>query len=71
MKVIEKGADRTAFAHIYVKGRVQPLEEYGQYVDAHDRAICCYVAVEEGHNIRVDGRFSGLVSRNFREAVRY
>ncbi|KAF2630893.1 hypothetical protein BU25DRAFT_455948 [Macroventuria anomochaeta] len=60
MKVIEKGADRTAHANIYVEGRVQPLEEYGEYVDARDKAICCYVAVEEGHKIRVDGRFSGV-----------
>lgn len=61
MKVIEKGADRTAGAHIYVDGRLHALEEYGQYIDAHDRAICCYVAVEEGDRIRVDGRFSGMV----------
>lgn len=61
MKVIETGADRTAYAHIHVKGQVQPLQEYGQYIDSHDGAICCYVAVEEGHNVRVDGRFSGAV----------
>ncbi|XPT01975.1 hypothetical protein M3J09_011099 [Ascochyta lentis] len=60
MKVIETETDRTAYAHIYVEGRVKPLEEYGQYVDARDRAICCYVPVEEGHKIRVDGRFTGV-----------
>lgn len=62
MKVIEKGTDRTAHAHVLVDGQVQPLEEYGEYVDARDGALCCYVAVEEGHKIKIDGRFSGAVS---------
>lgn len=61
MKVTEKGAERTAEAHIYVEGRVKALEEYGQYVDSHDKAICCYIPVEEGHAIRVESRFSGTV----------
>lgn len=61
MKVIEVGADRTAEAHICVEGRVQPLREYGQYVDAHDKAICCYVAVEEGDKVKLKGCFSGTV----------
>lgn len=61
MKVIEKGVDRTAYAHITVEGRVNPLEEYGQYVDARNKALCCYVAVEEGHKLRVKGSFSGPV----------
>ncbi|KZM20962.1 uncharacterized protein EKO05_0008450 [Ascochyta rabiei] len=60
MKVAETGTDRTASAHIYVDGRVKPLEEYGQYIDARDNAVCCYVAVEEGQKIKVDGRFSGV-----------
>ncbi|KAH6612655.1 hypothetical protein C7974DRAFT_290446, partial [Boeremia exigua] len=60
MKVIEKGADRTADAHLYLEGRVTPLEEYGQYIDASDKAICCYVATEEGHKFRIDCRFSGM-----------
>ncbi|KAF1929510.1 uncharacterized protein M421DRAFT_3981 [Didymella exigua CBS 183.55] len=60
MKVIEKGTDRTAFAHITVEGRVNPLEEYGQYIDVRDKAICCYVAVEEGQKLRIKGSFSGL-----------
>lgn len=63
MKVTEKGADRTAYVHVFVHGRVSPLEEYGQYIDARDGAICCYVAVEEGHKIRIDGRFKGTVSK--------
>lgn len=61
MKVIEKGADRVAHAHIHVEGQVNPLEEFGEYVDANDKAICCYVPVEEGLKIRVDGRFTGPV----------
>ncbi|KAF3034680.1 hypothetical protein E8E12_004042 [Didymella heteroderae] len=60
MKVLEKGTDRSAFVHIYVKGHVNPLNEYGQYIDAHDKAVCCYVAVEEGHEIKIDGRFNGV-----------
>ncbi|KAJ4984490.1 hypothetical protein SVAN01_10042 [Stagonosporopsis vannaccii] len=59
MRVIEKGTDRMAEAHIYVEGQVNALEEYGQYTDTHDKAICCYVPVEEGHTIRVEGRFVG------------
>ncbi|KAJ8112085.1 hypothetical protein OPT61_g5460 [Boeremia exigua] len=59
MKVAEHGADRVAEAHVHVEGRVSALEEYGEYVDDHDKAICCYVAVEEGDKIRVSGRFSG------------
>lgn len=69
MKVIEKGTDRTAYVHIYAKGRVDPLEEYGQYIDSRDRAMCCYVAVEEGHEIKIDGRFSGVVCRTFPSAI--
>lgn len=61
MKVVEKGTDRTAYVHMYVKGQVNPLNEHGQYIDARDRAICCYVAVEEGHEIKIDGRFTGVV----------
>lgn len=61
MKVTEKGTDRTAEAHIHVEGRVSALEEYGQYVDGHDKAICCYVPVEEGHKVKIEGRFSGTV----------
>lgn len=61
MKVVENAAERTADAHIFVEGRVKPLEEYGQYVDGHDKALCCYVPVEEGHKIRVDTRFAGTV----------
>lgn len=64
MRVIEKGADRTAQVYVHVKGRVTPSEEYGQYIDADDGALCCYVAVEEGQNIKVDGRFSGVVCQH-------
>jgi hypothetical protein len=61
MKVIEKATDRKAEAHVYVEGRVLALEEYGEYVDPIDKAICCYVPVEEGHKVKIEGRFSGTV----------
>lgn len=47
--------------HIYVEGKVQALEEYGEYVSAEDKAICCYIPVDEGHNIKIGGKFSGTV----------
>ena len=70
MKVIEKGVDRTAYVHVFVHGRVHPLEEYGQYVDARDGAICCYIAVEEDHKIRIDGKFKGTVGQIFPSSFR-
>jgi hypothetical protein len=62
MKVVEKSTDRRAEAHIYVEGNVNKLKEYGEYIDPIDKAICCYVPVEHGHNVRIGGRFSGTVS---------
>ena len=62
MKVVENATDRRAESHIYVEGRVDPLEEYGQYIDPKDKAICCYVPVEEGHKVKIGGKFSGTVS---------
>jgi hypothetical protein len=62
MKVVEKGVDRKAEVHIYVEGQVPALEEYGEHIDPVDKAICSYVPVEEGHQVKVGGRFSGTVS---------
>lgn len=62
MKVFEKETDRKANAHIFALGRVKELEEYGQYVDPVDKALCCYVPVEEGMVVKVGGRFTGTVS---------
>ena len=62
MKVAERDTNRTAEVHICVEGKLQPLKEYGQYVDPTDGAICCYVAVEEEDKIKFDGRFTGTVS---------
>ncbi|KAI4618604.1 hypothetical protein J4E80_005206 [Alternaria sp. BMP 0032] len=59
MRVLEKDTDRKAQVNIYVKDRVQALEEYGEYVDPRDSAICCYVPIDEGHQPKVGGRFSG------------
>jgi hypothetical protein len=61
MKVIEKGTDRKAEVHFYVRGRVPPVDEYGEYVDPVDNAICCFVPVEEGQKIGVNGKFGGTV----------
>jgi len=61
MKVIETDSDRRAQVHVYVDGRVAALEEYGEYIDPRDKAICCYVAIDEGHKPRIGGRFTGTV----------
>lgn len=61
MKVIEKGTDRSAEVHVCVEGAVKPLGEYGQYIDANDKAICCYVPVVEGHKVQIRGKFAGTV----------
>jgi hypothetical protein len=62
MKVIEKATDRRAEVHVYVEGKVGALGEYGEYIDATDKAVCCYVPVEEGHKVRICGKFNGTVS---------
>jgi hypothetical protein len=61
MKVIEKGTDRAANAHLYMHGRVPPLDEYGEFVNSEDKAIECFVPVEEGQQIKIGGRWSGTV----------
>jgi hypothetical protein len=62
MKVIEKGTDRKAQVSIFVEGGISALREYGEYIDATDKTICCYVPLDEGHKPRIGGRFSGTVS---------
>lgn len=62
MRVREKGSDREAEVHLNSLGSVNELEEFCQYVDPVDKAICCYVPVEKGSVIRVKGTFSGRVS---------
>ena len=62
MKVSETGTDRIADVHVYVDGKIRALEEYGEYVDPSDKALCCYVPVEEGHKVKIRGKFSGTVS---------
>lgn len=62
MKVLEENTDRRAEVHIYVEGKVKALEEYGQYIDATDNAICCYVPLKEGHKVKIGGKFTGTVS---------
>jgi hypothetical protein len=61
MKVIEKGTDRKAEVNIFVEGQLSALEEYGEYIDPRDNAICAYVVLDEGHKPRVSGRFTGTV----------
>lgn len=61
MKVVEKDTDRTAEVNIFVEGQVPALKEYNEHIDPKDNAICCYVALEEGHKPRIGGQFSGTV----------
>jgi hypothetical protein len=70
MKVIEKGTDRTATAHLYLHGRVPPLDEYGEFVNSDDKAIECFIPVEEGQQIKVGGRFDGTVSGRYLKTPR-
>jgi hypothetical protein len=62
MKVKEDGSDREVEAHIHIDGKIPGLEEYGEYVDPKDNAICCYIPVDEGDVLKISGRFSGTVS---------
>lgn len=69
MKVVEKDTDRKAEIHIYVKGSIKALEEYGEYVDGNDGAICCYVPIEEGQQPKFGGKFTGTVSLSNMEYI--
>lgn len=64
MKVVEKDTDRKAEVHVYVNGSIKALEEYGEYVDGRDLAICCYVPIEEEQQPKFGGKFTGTVSRS-------
>jgi hypothetical protein len=61
MKVSEDQSDRKVEAHVYEEGKVNALDEYGQYVDPIDGALCCYVAVEDCKPLWVAGALSGTV----------
>ena len=63
MKVVEKDTNRRAQVNVYVEAKLEALSEYGEYIDARDKAICCYVPLEEGHQVKIGGRFSGTVSK--------
>ncbi|KAF2708572.1 hypothetical protein K504DRAFT_380565 [Pleomassaria siparia CBS 279.74] len=56
MKVIEKGTDRKAEVHMFVEGSVAELDEYAERVNPVDKAIECFVAVEEGQHPKIGGR---------------
>ncbi|KAH7391789.1 hypothetical protein BKA66DRAFT_487980 [Pyrenochaeta sp. MPI-SDFR-AT-0127] len=62
MRVVEMATDRTAEVHVYVEGKVDAIQEYGEYIEDSDKAICCYIPVEEGHKIKIGGTFSGTTS---------
>jgi hypothetical protein len=62
MRVEEKDSDRKLEVHLHQQGKVQELEEFGQFVDPVDNAICCYVPVEEEMAIKLRGKFTGTVS---------
>ncbi|KAF2281026.1 uncharacterized protein EI97DRAFT_18651 [Westerdykella ornata] len=63
MKVVEKNSDRRAEVNIYAAGFAKPLDEYGEYIDPTDNAVCCFVPVAEGDKIRVSGKFHGTTDR--------
>lgn len=69
MKVQEKGSDRKAEVHLLAQGQVTELNEYGQYIDETDGAICCYVPVEEGMVLKIESHFWGTVSEPQSTAV--
>lgn len=63
MKVIEKATERGAEMHLHVQSKtesINPLDEYGEYVDV-DGAVCCFVPVTEGGLLKAEGRFKGIV----------
>jgi len=62
MKVQEEDTDRRAVAHLHIRGTAEALREYGEYIDEDDKAICCYVAVEDGDELEVKCKFWGTVS---------
>lgn len=62
MKVAEKATDRKADVHIFVEGKVEAFEEYGEYIGPIDKAICCYVPVEEDDKVKIGSKFFGTVS---------
>ncbi|KAF2650841.1 hypothetical protein K491DRAFT_761458 [Lophiostoma macrostomum CBS 122681] len=59
MKVVEKGTNRWAQVHLHARGVVNPLDEFGEWVDPTDDALCCFVPVEAGQKVKVEGRFAG------------
>ncbi|KAF1950422.1 hypothetical protein CC80DRAFT_241402 [Byssothecium circinans] len=69
MKVEEKGTDRRLDVHLYVKGQMDALTEYDEYVDAGDGAICCYVAVAEDMTPKVTTRFHGTTMSIFHDVL--
>ncbi|KAH7073005.1 hypothetical protein BKA63DRAFT_567585 [Paraphoma chrysanthemicola] len=69
MKVVEKETDRRAEVHIYVEGKVEPLAEYGEYIDSKDKAVCCYIPVVEGHKVRIGGKFTGTTLKIAYDAI--
>jgi hypothetical protein len=61
MKVVEKDTDRRAEVHFYAEGNVNALDEYGEYVDPKDNAICAFVPVKADQVIKIAGKFHGIV----------
>ncbi|KAF1971191.1 hypothetical protein BU23DRAFT_570182 [Bimuria novae-zelandiae CBS 107.79] len=76
MKVQEKNSDRRAEVHVHVQEKLDKLPEFGQYVEAVDGALCCYIPASEGdviktlsiaHDLVIDGvlrKAQNTISKN-------
>jgi hypothetical protein len=62
MKVKEKNSNRRCEVHLYSLGSTKPLDEFGEYVDPNDGAVCCFVPVEERQKIKIGGKLRGTTT---------
>ncbi|CAI6342032.1 unnamed protein product [Periconia digitata] len=59
MKAREVDSDRIAEVNLHRNGRVSELDEFGEYCDPNDGAICSYVPVSDGDVIKIGGKCAG------------
>lgn len=62
MRVEEKDCDRKAEVRLHRHARIEPLDEYSEYIDSQDKAVCCYIPVSSGDQIKLAVAFWGTVS---------
>lgn len=60
MKVFEENTDRHAEVHLHIEGQIEPLDEYGEWVDK-DGAICCFVGLKTDERVNLKGKLSGTM----------